>query len=44
VTSIGLGIGLGLSRQKTTAERKWLWSQQMMMVGAIGFELMTSTV
>ena len=44
MTSIGLVSGWDYAGKKTTAARKWLWSQQMMMVGAIGFEPMTSTV
>ena len=44
MTSIGLGIGPGLSRQKTRAAPKWLCGKEMMLVGAIGFEPMTSTV
>ena len=39
-----VGIGPGLDGKKTTAARKRLCGKQMRLVGAIGFEPMTSTV
>ena len=44
MTSHRVGIGLRFRRQKTTAIRKRLCGKEMLMVGAIGFEPMTSTV
>ena len=44
MTSIGLGIGLKTRSTKQTATGKWLCHMKLKMVGAIGFEPMTSTV
>ena len=41
---IGLASGWGLCQAKTTAACKWLYGKQMMLVGATGFEPVTSTV
>ena len=44
MTSFGLGIGLKIRPTKQTDTRKWLCHVNLRMVGAIGFEPMTSTV
>jgi hypothetical protein len=42
--SIGRGFGLNLGKAKQPATRKWLCGNKVHLVGAIGFEPMTSTV
>jgi len=44
VIFVGLTSGWDFAGKKTTATRKWLCSKQMSMVGATGFEPVTSTV
>jgi hypothetical protein len=44
VTLRRASIGPEFRQQKTTATRKRLCGKEMLMVGAIGFEPMTSTV
>ena len=44
MTSFGLAWGWDFDGKKTTATRKWLCGKQMMLVGATGFEPVTSTV
>jgi hypothetical protein len=41
---VGLTIGLSFGQSKTTATRKWLCGKNLEMVGATGFEPVTSTV
>jgi hypothetical protein len=44
VTSIGLASGWDYDGKKQQLPRKWLCGKQMIMVGATGFEPVTSTV
>jgi hypothetical protein len=44
MTTIGLASGRNFEGDRTTATRRWLCGTKMAMVGAIGFEPMTSTV
>ena len=41
---VGLAIGLSFGQSETTATRKWLCGNNIEMVGATGFEPVTSTV
>ncbi len=41
---IGLAIGLDLGESKTTVTRRWPCGNNLEMVGATGFEPVTSTV
>ncbi len=44
MTAHGAGIGLGFWVANRTATRKWLWDNEKSVVGATGFEPVTSTV